>query len=134
MAWRGVRGTWDWRKKRAYLGYTRDAGAIAAMRAIKRALDPFNLLNPGKVFLTRAGRVEPHWSAVMLRLISTVLSRRLIAAIPTLLMLSLIVFVVLRLIPADPARDDAAAQRHARRCRRSCAINSASINRSQPSS
>ena len=38
----------------------------------------------------------------MLRLISTVLSRRLIAAIPTLLMLSLIVFVVLRLIPADP--------------------------------
>jgi ABC-type dipeptide/oligopeptide/nickel transport system permease component len=38
----------------------------------------------------------------MLRLISTVLSRRLLAAIPTLLMLSLIVFVVLRLIPADP--------------------------------
>ncbi|WP_158937632.1 ABC transporter permease [Burkholderia sp. S171] len=38
----------------------------------------------------------------MLRLISTVLSRRLIAAIPTLLMLSLIVFAVLRLIPADP--------------------------------
>jgi ABC-type dipeptide/oligopeptide/nickel transport system permease component len=38
----------------------------------------------------------------MLRLISTVLSRRLTAAIPTLLMLSLIVFVVLRLIPADP--------------------------------
>ena len=38
----------------------------------------------------------------MLRLISTVLSRRLMAAIPTLLMLSLIVFVVLRLIPADP--------------------------------
>ncbi|WP_241202526.1 MULTISPECIES: ABC transporter permease [unclassified Caballeronia] len=39
---------------------------------------------------------------MMLRLISTVLSRRLMAAIPTLLMLSLIVFVVLRLIPADP--------------------------------
>jgi ABC-type dipeptide/oligopeptide/nickel transport system permease component len=38
----------------------------------------------------------------MLRLISTVLSRRIVAAIPTLLMLSLIVFVVLRLIPADP--------------------------------
>ncbi|WP_031363344.1 ABC transporter permease [Caballeronia sordidicola] len=38
----------------------------------------------------------------MLRLISTVLSRRLIAAIPTLLMLALIVFVVLRLVPADP--------------------------------
>jgi FAD/FMN-containing dehydrogenase len=37
-------------KKRAYLGFTRDAGAIGAMRAIKRALDPSNLLNPGKVF------------------------------------------------------------------------------------
>ncbi|MGI4855717.1 MAG: FAD-binding oxidoreductase [Janthinobacterium lividum] len=37
-------------KKRAYLPYTRDAGAIAAMRAIKRALDPGNLLNPGKIF------------------------------------------------------------------------------------
>jgi ABC-type dipeptide/oligopeptide/nickel transport system permease component len=57
----------------------------------------------------------------MLRLISTVLSRRLIAAIPTLLMLSLIVFVVLRLIPADPLAmmlppnatpADAAALRH----------------------
>ncbi|OTP67882.1 FAD-binding oxidoreductase [Caballeronia sordidicola] len=40
-------------KKRAYLGHTRDAGAIAAMHAIKRALDPLNLLNPGKV-LTEA--------------------------------------------------------------------------------
>ncbi|OTP67881.1 ABC transporter permease [Caballeronia sordidicola] len=57
----------------------------------------------------------------MLRLISTVLSRRLTAAIPTLLMLSLIVFVVLRLIPADPLAmmlppnatpADAAALRH----------------------
>ncbi len=74
------------------------------MRAIKRALDPSNLLNPGKVLVVDrcARQVEPHRSAVMLRLISTVLSRRLIAAIPTLLMLSLIVFVVLRLIPADP--------------------------------
>ena len=41
-------------KKRAYLGYTRDAGAIGAMRAIKRALDPLNLLNPGKVFIDAA--------------------------------------------------------------------------------
>ncbi len=57
----------------------------------------------------------------MLRLISAVLSRRLIAAIPTLLMLALIVFVVLRLIPADPLAimlppnatpADAAALRH----------------------
>jgi peptide/nickel transport system permease protein len=38
----------------------------------------------------------------MFRLICTILLRRLIAAIPTLLMLSLIVFLVLRLIPADP--------------------------------
>jgi ABC-type dipeptide/oligopeptide/nickel transport system permease component len=38
----------------------------------------------------------------MFRLICTILLRRLAAAVPTLLMLSLIVFVVLRLIPADP--------------------------------
>jgi FAD/FMN-containing dehydrogenase len=36
-------------KKRAYLAHTRDAGAMWAMRAIKNALDPLNLLNPGKV-------------------------------------------------------------------------------------
>jgi FAD/FMN-containing dehydrogenase len=36
-------------KKRAYLGHTRDAGAMHAMRAIKHALDPTNVLNPGKV-------------------------------------------------------------------------------------
>jgi FAD/FMN-containing dehydrogenase len=47
-------------KKRAYLGHTRDAGAIGAMRAIKRALDPLNLLNPGKVFVdAAAGRSSP---------------------------------------------------------------------------
>ncbi|HTJ92792.1 MAG TPA: ABC transporter permease [Pararobbsia sp.] len=58
----------------------------------------------------------------MLRLISTVLIGRLLAAIPTLLVLSLVVFVVLRLIPADPlammlppnaTAADAAALRHA---------------------
>src|ERR1700722_3374883 len=57
----------------------------------------------------------------MLRLIVTVLSRRLVSAFPTLLMLSLVVFVVLRLIPADPLAmmlppnatpADAAALRH----------------------
>ena len=40
-------------KKRAYLGHTRDAGALGAMRAIKQALDPNNLLNPGKIFEDR---------------------------------------------------------------------------------
>jgi FAD/FMN-containing dehydrogenase len=39
--------------RRAYLGHTRDAGALSAMRAIKRALDPSNVLNPGK-FLERS--------------------------------------------------------------------------------
>jgi ABC-type dipeptide/oligopeptide/nickel transport system permease component len=57
----------------------------------------------------------------MLRLISIVLSRRLLAAIPTLLVLSLVVFVVLRMIPTDPlammlppnaTAADAAALRH----------------------
>jgi FAD/FMN-containing dehydrogenase len=35
--------------KRPYLGYSRTPEEIAVMRAIKRALDPQNLLNPGKV-------------------------------------------------------------------------------------
>jgi ABC-type dipeptide/oligopeptide/nickel transport system permease component len=57
----------------------------------------------------------------MLRLITLVLSRRILSAIPTLLALSLVVFVVLRLIPADPLAmmlppnappADAAALRH----------------------
>ena len=35
--------------KRAVLGHTRSAAELAAMRAIKSALDPRNILNPGKV-------------------------------------------------------------------------------------
>lgn len=35
--------------KRPYLGYSRSAQEIGVMRAIKRALDPSGLLNPGKV-------------------------------------------------------------------------------------
>jgi FAD/FMN-containing dehydrogenase len=36
--------------KRDYLGYRRSEGEIASMRAIKRALDPRSVLNPGKIF------------------------------------------------------------------------------------
>jgi FAD/FMN-containing dehydrogenase len=36
--------------KKPYLGYTRSPGEIAAMRAIKKALDPKGILNPGKIF------------------------------------------------------------------------------------
>ncbi|MBL9020728.1 MAG: FAD-binding oxidoreductase [Myxococcales bacterium] len=35
--------------KQPYLGYTRSPGEIAAMRAIKAALDPKGIMNPGKV-------------------------------------------------------------------------------------
>ncbi len=35
--------------KRDWLGYSRGAGELAAMRAIKAALDPKGILNPGKV-------------------------------------------------------------------------------------
>ncbi len=36
--------------KKPYLGASRSPAELAAMRAIKQALDPLNLLNPGKVF------------------------------------------------------------------------------------
>jgi FAD/FMN-containing dehydrogenase len=36
--------------KKAYLHYTRNDAEIALMRQLKRALDPANLLNPGKLF------------------------------------------------------------------------------------
>jgi FAD/FMN-containing dehydrogenase len=35
--------------KRPYLHYTRSPGELAMMRAVKAALDPRGLLNPGKV-------------------------------------------------------------------------------------
>lgn len=35
--------------KRPFLGYSRSEGELAVMRAIKHALDPHNILNPGKV-------------------------------------------------------------------------------------
>ena len=36
--------------KKAWLGWSRSPAEIATMRAVKRALDPQNLLNPGKIF------------------------------------------------------------------------------------
>ena len=36
-------------EKRAYLGYSRSPEEIALMRTIKNALDPGNILNPGKI-------------------------------------------------------------------------------------
>jgi FAD/FMN-containing dehydrogenase len=36
--------------KKAWLGWTRSPTEIAAMRAVKKALDPGNVLNPGKIF------------------------------------------------------------------------------------
>jgi FAD/FMN-containing dehydrogenase len=35
--------------KKDYLGYSRSPEELAIMRALKRALDPHNLLNPGKI-------------------------------------------------------------------------------------
>jgi FAD/FMN-containing dehydrogenase len=37
-------------EKRDYLAWTRNEGEIALMRTLKRALDPENILNPGKIF------------------------------------------------------------------------------------
>jgi FAD/FMN-containing dehydrogenase len=36
--------------KKAYLGYSRSPQQIATLRAVKAALDPTNILNPGKIF------------------------------------------------------------------------------------
>jgi FAD/FMN-containing dehydrogenase len=36
--------------KKAWLGWSRSPAEIAAMKAVKRALDPKNLFNPGKIF------------------------------------------------------------------------------------
>lgn len=41
--------------KRAWLWVTRSAEEVATMRAIKRALDPLNILNPGKIFEVPVG-------------------------------------------------------------------------------
>jgi FAD/FMN-containing dehydrogenase len=36
--------------KKPYLGASRTPAELAAMRAIKHALDPHHLMNPGKLF------------------------------------------------------------------------------------
>ncbi|MCP5433826.1 MAG: FAD-binding oxidoreductase [Alphaproteobacteria bacterium] len=43
-------------EKRAYLGFSRSPEEIALMRTIKKAMDPKNILNPGKV-------LQPHGTA-----------------------------------------------------------------------
>jgi FAD/FMN-containing dehydrogenase len=36
--------------KKPWLGWTRSPVEIAAMKAVKKALDPDGVLNPGKIF------------------------------------------------------------------------------------
>ena len=38
--------------KQGFLEAEHGAAAVAAMRAVKRALDPRDLMNPGKIFIT----------------------------------------------------------------------------------
>ena len=42
-------------EKKAYLGWSRGPAEIALMAALKRALDPRDILNPGKIFALRSG-------------------------------------------------------------------------------
>lgn len=44
--------------KRAYLGQSRNAAEMALMRTLKQAMDPKNLLNPGRVFQMHANDLE----------------------------------------------------------------------------
>ncbi len=44
--------------KRAYLGQSRNAAELALMRTLKQAMDPKNLLNPGRVFSMQANHSE----------------------------------------------------------------------------
>jgi FAD/FMN-containing dehydrogenase len=41
--------------KKPFLDYSRSAAEIAVMRRIKHALDPENILNPGKIFASEMG-------------------------------------------------------------------------------
>ena len=36
--------------KKPYLGYSRSPDELALLRAVKQALDPLGILNPGKIF------------------------------------------------------------------------------------
>ena len=44
--------------KRAYLGQSRNTAELALMRTLKQALDPKNILNPGRVFSIQANDLQ----------------------------------------------------------------------------
>ena len=44
--------------KRAYLGQSRDTAEVALMRTLKHAMDPKNILNPGRVFSMHTNALE----------------------------------------------------------------------------
>jgi FAD/FMN-containing dehydrogenase len=48
--------------KRPYLKMSRTEAEIETMRTLKRALDPQNILNPGRIFTVwSSAQRKPHW-------------------------------------------------------------------------
>lgn len=44
--------------KRAYLGQSRKPAELALMRTLKQAMDPKNILNPGRVFSVQTNHLD----------------------------------------------------------------------------